>query len=107
MAYTPIELRQEKLVAICEIQHLVNYAAKKANVIQIVLDGDKLAKFDSEETLPISACPTLTPKGRNVPHLPGDPQPVPLNAPDATTDYSLTFRKGNDRYYWIPVGYLP
>jgi hypothetical protein len=106
MAYTPAELRDENLVATCEVQHLVNYAGKKADVIQIALDGDKLAIF-TEEALPISACPTLTAKGKAVPHLPGAPRPRALNAADANTDYSFSFRKGNDRYYWIPVGYLP
>jgi hypothetical protein len=106
MAYTPSELRNEKLVEVCEIQHLVNYAGKKADVIQTALEGDKLAEF-KEETLPISACPMLTPKGKLVPHLPGAPTPRPLNRADANTDYSIRFRKNNDRYYWIPIGYLP
>jgi hypothetical protein len=105
MAYTPAELRDESKIETCEIQHLVNYAAKKADIIQIVLDGDKLAIFNPE-TLPISACPTLSAKGKAVPHLPGAPRPRALNtSPD--TDYNISFRKGNDRYYWIPVGYLP
>jgi hypothetical protein len=106
MAYTPAELRDENLIKLCEIQHLVVYASKKSDIIQIVLDGDKLAIFN-EETLPTSACPTLSAKGKAVPHLPGAPRPRALNAPDANTDYSFSFRKGNDRYYWIPLGYLP
>lgn len=106
MAYAPAELKNENLVPICEIQHLVNYAGKKADIIQIALDGDKLAAF-KEESLPISACPTLTAKGKAVPHLPGAAVAIPLNPPDANTDYSFRFRKNNERYYWIPIGYLP
>jgi hypothetical protein len=105
MAYTPAELRDENVIDKCEIQHLVNYAGKKADIIQIVLDGDKLAIFASE-VLPISACPTLTAKGKAVPHLSGAPLPRPLNE-DTNTNYSFRFTKGNDRYYWIPLGYLP
>jgi len=106
MAYTPAELRNESDIKQCEIQHLVNYAAKKAGIIEIVLDGDKLAIFN-EEALPTSACPTLSDKGKAVPHLPASARPRALNPPDGNTDYSFSFRKGNDRYYWMPIGYLP
>lgn len=106
MAYTPDELRREDLTKQCEIQHLVNYASKKADIIQILLDGDKLPEF-KEGPLPPSACPTLTAKGQAVPHLAGAPTPRALNPPDANTDYNFSFRKGNDRYYWIRVDYLP
>jgi hypothetical protein len=104
MAYSPADLRD--VVDICEIQHLVNYASKKADIIQAALDGDKLTTF-KEEALPISACPTLTAKGKAVPYLPGAPTSVPLNNPDANTNYNFSFRKNNERYYWIPIGYLP
>jgi hypothetical protein len=106
MAYTPAELRSETLVDRCEIQHLVDYASKKADIIQIVLDGDKLATF-TPEVLPVSACPSLTAKGKAVPRLPALPTPRPLNSADANTNYSFSFTKGNDRYFWIPVEYLP
>lgn len=106
MAYTPAELRSESAIDRCEVQHLVDYASKKADIIQIILDGDKLATFTTE-VLPISACPSLTAKGKAVPHLPSLPIPRPLNNADANTNYSFSFTKGNDRYYWIPVEYLP
>jgi hypothetical protein len=106
MAYSPAELRNEDLVQQCEIQHLINYAGKKSDVIQIAFDGDKLAVF-TQEQLPQSACPSLTPKGKAVPHVVGAPRPRALNATDANTDYNLSFRKGNERYFWVPMGYLP
>ena len=106
MAYSPAALRDEATVKQCEIQHLVNYASKKADVLQIALDGDKLAEFN-QETLPVAACPTLTDKGKVVPHLPGSPRPRALNAASGNTDYTFSFRRGNERYYWVPVDYLP
>lgn len=106
MAYSPNELRSEELIKQCEIQHLVNYAGKKSDIVQIALDGDKLPVFDAE-LLPQSACPELSKKGQSVPHIPGAPRPRALNAADGNTDYSLSFRKGNDRYFWVPVDYLP
>ena len=66
MAYTPEELR--KSIPECEIRHLVNYAAKKADIIKIALEGDQLASFTQEE-LGITACPDLTAKGKSVPHV--------------------------------------
>jgi len=45
-------------------------------------------------------------QGKAVPHLPGAPIPRSLNT-DANSNYSFSFTKGNDRYYWIPVEYLP
>jgi hypothetical protein len=106
MAYAPEELRDAHRVEMCEIQHLANYATKKADVIQIIMDGDKMAEF-KEEALPASACPTLTAKGKAVPYIQGAPRGRPLNKADENTNYSISFRKGNDRYFWVPVGYLP
>ncbi len=106
MAYTPAELRDQDRVKECEIQHLVNYGSKKSDIIQIVLEGDKLATF-TEETLPTTACPSLTPKGKQVAYMPGAPRPRSLNPAEPAGTYSITFRKGNDVYYWVPLGYLP
>lgn len=106
MAYTPDDLRDARRVETCEIQHIVNYAGKKAKIIPIVLDGDKLASV-TEEALPLSACPTLTAKGKGVPLLPGVPTPQALNDPSANTRYRLKFSKGNDVYYWVPMEYMP
>jgi len=106
MNYSPGELRNDKIVPRCEIRHLVNYARKKADILRIVEDGDKLALF-TEKRLPVGACSGLTAKGLAVPFLPKSPTPMALNRPDEDTEYSFRFQKGNDRYYWIPVSYLP
>lgn len=106
MAYSPLELKDKAVVPRCEIQHLVNYARKKADILRIVEDGEKLAIF-AESQLPATACPGLTAKGKAVPYLPKLPTPRSLNLPDSDTTYSFRFQKGNDRYYWIQVGYLP
>src|SRR5262249_46874149 len=90
MQYSVAELGDASKVPACEIDFLAAYAAKKRDVLNIVLqsEGKLLVQF-SESRWPESACPTLSEKGRNVPFIEGAVRPRSLNAASGDTKYSM------------------
>jgi len=108
MQYSVEELRDASKVPACEVDFLAAYAAKKRDVLNIVLqsEGKLLAQF-SESRWPEGACPNLSEKGRNVPFIEGAIRPRAINVAGGDTNYSMMHRRGNDAFFWIPVSYLP
>jgi hypothetical protein len=108
MQYSVDELRDASRVPACEIDYLAAYAARKHDVLNIVLQGEGrlLAQF-SESRWPEGTCPNLSEKGRNIPFIEGAVRPRAIGNAGETTAYSMMHTRGNESFFWIPVSYLP
>jgi hypothetical protein len=104
LQYSADELSQ---ISDCELELVMQYVARKREALNIVLASDgKLQPTFEASLLPAGSCPTLSERGKGIPLL-SEVKPQPLNGPGQQTGYSVMQRKGNDSFFWIPVGYLP
>jgi hypothetical protein len=108
MQYSPEDLRDPAKVPACEIDRLAEYAAKKHDALDIVLEsnGKLLAAFD-EKRRPEGGCTNLSNKGRNIPFIDSAVRALPLNVGQPQKNYTVMRKIGNDFLFWIPVRYLP
>jgi len=106
MQYSDNELRDVNAVPSCEIENLKQYAIKKYDVLNTVFASvGKYRPVYTETAWPEGACP-MSPKGKNVPFIDGDVRGQALNA-SQQTNYSMAHKRGQEFFFWMPVGYMP
>jgi len=115
MQYSQMELENPQVVPTCEVELLASWLQDSKKILEIARQGIYRPDFVND-FYPPDACP-LTPKGRQVPYIPGSIRPVPLGE---TPEYSYhtQFQAGgfqatdaNTRdsrvVYWLPQEFLP
>jgi hypothetical protein len=106
LKYSSNDLLNENNTPPCELDYVGTYGGKRHDILNIVQDGTMLVDF-MEVRVPQGTCPGMSNIGKQVPFIEGQPIPRRIVGPGDEAEYKLWHRHGDERWFWIPVRYMP
>ena len=92
---------------VCELAHVVEVAVSHLALFDAIEQGNGLPTF-SYEPLNRLLCISMSSKGRALRRINwGDISIQPLNISSGNQERSFLFSANNDRFYWLPIEWLP
>ena len=105
LQYSEKEIRES--IPTCELAHVVEVAVSHLALFDAIEQGNGLPVF-SYEPADTRICTTMTDKGRALRKINQlEIMIKPLNTPIGAHERSFLFSANNDRFYWLPIEWLP
>ena len=105
LQYTEKEISAD--IPVCELAHVVEVAVGQLAVLGAIEQGNGLPVFD-HEPVDTRLCSSMTSKGRALRKInQGDVTIQPLNLQGETQNRTFLFSANDDRFYWLPIDWLP